>query len=103
MLTLPLVTPPSYSGLVGALFGTFLCFQTEGFMYLYDYRQDKKAGIKRNPIGAYWSYFMILAGTFILIGGTYGSIDSIITTYKTSAGRAFSCADNSNSVPAARW
>ena len=42
---------------------------------------------------------MIVIGTFLMVGGTYGSVVGIIDTYKTSGGfSAFSCADNSNSV-----
>lgn len=46
-----------------------------------------------------WSVFVIISGTFLMIGGTYGSIVGIIDTYKAEGGSAaFSCADNSNSV-----
>ncbi|KAJ4125850.1 hypothetical protein NW765_001624 [Fusarium oxysporum] len=46
-----------------------------------------------------FSVFVIVSGTFLMIGGTYGSIVGIIDSYKASGGSAaFSCADNSNST-----
>lgn len=42
--------------------------------------------------------FIILAGLFIMVGGTYGSIVSIIDSYAATGGRPWSCADNSGSV-----
>lgn len=46
-----------------------------------------------------WSVFVIVSGTFLMIGGTYGSVVSIIDSYKEDGGSAaWSCADNSNSV-----
>jgi len=46
-----------------------------------------------------WSVFVVLAGFFLTIAGTYGSIVGIIEDYEGSGGSAaWSCADNSNSV-----
>ena len=43
-----------------------------------------------------WSIFVIIVGTFLTIGGTYGSVVSIIDAYNESGGSAaWSCADNS--------
>jgi hypothetical protein len=48
-----------------------------------------------------WSTFVIVIGTFLMIGGTYGSVVEIMLAYKKSGGSAaWSCADNSNSVAA---
>lgn len=45
-----------------------------------------------------WSVFVIVIGTFMMIAGTYGSIVSIMDSYKANGGSAaWSCADNSNS------
>ena len=45
-----------------------------------------------------WCAFVIVAGTFLMIAGTYGSVVSIINDYKESGGSAaWSCADNSSS------
>ncbi|GAA5907897.1 hypothetical protein JCM6882_001520 [Rhodosporidiobolus microsporus] len=84
-------------GLVGALFGTFLSLQGVSFMWFYDNWK------KRND--ASWKYwglvafnaFIVVAGFFILVGGTYGSIISIRDDYAASGGRPFTCADNSGS------
>ena len=48
-----------------------------------------------------WSVFVVVIGTFFMIGGTYGSVVEIMIAYKKSGGSAaWSCADNSNSVAA---
>lgn len=45
-----------------------------------------------------WCGFVLLAGTFLMVGGTYGAVVGIIETYRESGGSAaWSCADNSNS------
>jgi hypothetical protein len=45
------------------------------------------------------SVIMIVGGTFLMVGGTYGSVVGIIDSYKADGGsKAWSCADNSNSV-----
>lgn len=45
-----------------------------------------------------FSVFVILVGTFLMVGGTYGSVVAIIDSYNESGGSAaFACADNSNS------
>lgn len=86
--------------LIGALLGTLLSFQPMGFMWLYDNWNLPKAERGRwwkFMVG--WSIFVIVSGTFLMVGGTYGSIVGIIDSYKASGGSAaFSCADNSNSV-----
>ncbi|KAB8226425.1 transmembrane amino acid transporter protein-domain-containing protein [Aspergillus novoparasiticus] len=86
--------------LVGALLGTFMSFQPMGCMWLYD--NWSKGKISKSPKWIFmvcWSGFVILSGTFLMIGGTYGSVVSIIDSYKKSGGSAaWSCADNSNSV-----
>lgn len=46
-----------------------------------------------------WSVFVIVSGTFLLIGGTYGSIVGIMDSYKANGGtKPWTCADNSNST-----
>ncbi|KAG4264909.1 hypothetical protein FPRO04_10088 [Fusarium proliferatum] len=94
---------PVFGGLVslvGALLGTLMSFQLYGFMWLY----DNWAKGKRDPnmkwyLMVAFSVFVIVSGTFLMIGGTYGSIVGIIDSYKASGGSAaFSCADNSNST-----
>ncbi|QMW48426.1 amino acid transporter [Aspergillus flavus] len=86
--------------LVGALLGTLMSFQPMGCMWLYD--NWSKGKISKSPkwiFMVFWSGFVILSGTFLMVGGTYGSVVSIIDSYKKSGGSAaWSCADNSNSV-----
>lgn len=94
---------PVFGGLVsliGALFGTFMCFQPMGCMWLYDnWASGKGRKTVRWTLMAAWSIFVIVAGTFLTIGGTYGSIVSIIAASKQSGGsQPWTCADNSNSV-----
>ncbi|KAM5349168.1 hypothetical protein ACJ41O_008991 [Fusarium nematophilum] len=94
---------PVFGGLVslvGALLGTLMSFQPMGCMWLYD---NWSRGRRDPSLGWYlmvaWSVFVIVSGTFLMIGGTYGSIVGIIDSYKESGGSsAWSCADNSNSV-----
>jgi hypothetical protein len=77
-----------------------MSFQPMGFMWLYDNwsinREQKTLGWKLKVV---WSAFVIASGTFLMVGGTYGSILEITSAYKTSGGTAaWACADNSNSV-----
>ncbi|ORY38062.1 transmembrane amino acid transporter protein-domain-containing protein [Leucosporidium creatinivorum] len=93
---------PSFNsivGLFGALCGTFLCMQAMALMWLHDEGEEVRSGKKRNWLGSLWCFFVLAIGTFIMIGGTYGSIVSIIDTYKADPGSAWSCADNSGTVP----
>jgi hypothetical protein len=94
---------PVFGGLVslvGALLGTLMSFQIYGCMWLY----DNWAAGRRDPTMKWYlmvafSVFVIVSGTFLMIGGTYGSIVGIMDSYKTEGGSAaFSCADNSNST-----
>lgn len=78
--------------LVGALLGTLMSFQPYAAMWLYD--NWHKPRTLRWKLGVAWCMFVILSGTFLMIGGTYGSIVAII---KSSKNGSFSCADNSNS------
>lgn len=86
--------------LVGALLGTMMSFQPMGCMWLYDNWTSGKANKSlRWMLMVCWSVFVVLAGTFLMIAGTYGSVISIKKSYEESGGSAaWSCADNSNSV-----
>ncbi|ODM19076.1 hypothetical protein SI65_05693 [Aspergillus cristatus] len=97
---------PVFDGLIsliGALLGTFMMFQPMGCMWLYDNwsRKTMEHGWARWRWAAMvcWSVFVVLAGFFLTIAGTYGSVVGIIEDYRRSGGSAaWSCADNSNSV-----
>ncbi|KAJ5099790.1 hypothetical protein N7532_006791 [Penicillium argentinense] len=83
--------------LVGALLGTPMCFQPMGGMWLYDNWSRSKRSLTWYLMVA-WCVFVIVAGTFLMIGGTYGSVMLIIKSYQESGGSAaWSCADNSTS------
>ncbi|RMJ16815.1 hypothetical protein CDV36_003560 [Fusarium kuroshium] len=89
----------SLASLIGAFFGTLLCVQPMGCMWLYDnWGAEKRDCSLWWILQVFWSGFVIVAGTIILVGGTYGSVLSIKQAYETSGGHgAFSCADNSHS------
>jgi amino acid transporter len=90
----------SLVSLVGALFGAFLSFQPMGCMWLYDNWSSGKVDKSwRWMLMVCWSVFMVLAGSFLMVGGTYGSVVAIMSSYRANGGSsAWSCADNSNSV-----
>ncbi|KLT41283.1 putative neutral amino acid transporter [Cutaneotrichosporon oleaginosum] len=83
--------------LLGALFGTFMCMQINGAMWLH----DNWARRKTNPSVGYWllvalNVFLIVFGTFVQISGTVAGVKSIIDSYRVGAvSTPFSCADNS--------
>lgn len=88
-------------GLVGALFGSFFSLTGVSFMWFYDVRGRFRVAEKRTL--SFWllvtlNTFIIFAGLFIMVGGTYGSIVSIIDSYEANGGRPWACADNSGSV-----
>lgn len=92
---------PVFGGLVsliGALLGTLMCFQPMGCMWLYDNWNRSNRDWRWKAMVA-WSVFVIVSGTFLLIGGTYGSVVGIIDSYNKNGGTAaWTCADNSNST-----
>ncbi|KAJ4245158.1 hypothetical protein NW757_010168 [Fusarium falciforme] len=94
---------PVFGGLVsfiGALLGTLMSFQPMGCMWFYDNWSSDKG--KRNLtwfLMVIWSGFVVVSGTFLMVAGTYGSVVTIIDSYKKDGGsKAWACADNSNSV-----
>ncbi|WAO95693.1 Aa-trans domain-containing protein [Fusarium falciforme] len=89
----------SLASLIGAFFGTLLCIQPMGCMWLYDnWSAGKHDRSRWWMLQVCWSGFVIVVGTIILVGGTYGSVLSIKEVYGASGGHgAFSCADNSHS------
>ncbi|GAA6011768.1 hypothetical protein JCM8202_004144 [Rhodotorula sphaerocarpa] len=86
-------------GLVGALFGSFFSLSAVSIMWFYDNWYRFSVPDKRTK--AFWflvcfNSFIVVAGGFIMVGGTYGSIVAIIDGY--TGGRPWSCVDNSGSV-----
>ncbi|GKZ30635.1 hypothetical protein AbraIFM66950_009782 [Aspergillus brasiliensis] len=88
------------NSLIGALLGTVMSFQSMGCMWIYD---NWKHGSEQQPTLKWillllWNILIIGLGTFMMIGGTYGSIVNIVASGKaTTESSAWSCADNSNS------
>ncbi|KAI5927346.1 putative amino acid transporter [Camillea tinctor] len=94
---------PVFGGLVsliGALLGTLMSFQPMGCMWLYDHwNRDADKRTRSWYFMVCFSVFVVVSGTFLMIAGTYGSVVSIMESYRESGGSAaWSCADNSNSV-----
>ncbi|KAF7715060.1 Uncharacterized protein PECH_003530 [Penicillium ucsense] len=83
--------------LVGALLGTPMCFQPMGGMWLYDnWSKGKTQRTTRWKLMVCWSIFVIVAGFFLMVAGTYGSVLSIVNSYRKNGGTsAWTCADNS--------
>ncbi|KAL4757015.1 transmembrane amino acid transporter protein-domain-containing protein [Aspergillus foveolatus] len=86
--------------LIGALLGPLMCIQPMAAMWLYDnWGQRKEGKSVRWMAMVLWSLLLIVLGTFMMVAGTYGSVDAIMDSYAANGGSAaFSCADNSNSV-----
>lgn len=91
---------PVFGGLVsliGALLGTLMCFQPMGGMWIYDNWHNART--TKWYFMAAWAIFVIVAGFFLMIGGTYGSVVDIKNAYDENGGTSpWSCADNSNST-----
>lgn len=86
----------SFISLVGALFGTLLCFQPAGCMWLYDnWSKGKEQRSLKWMFMVCWCMFMIIGGTFLMVSGTYGAVVGIIDNLKTGTTGPWSCADNS--------
>ncbi|BGP17049.1 hypothetical protein JCM10213_000314 [Rhodosporidiobolus nylandii] len=87
-------------GLIGALFGSFLTLTGVAWMWFFDNwtrLRNKELRTAKVIALAAFNAFISLAGIFICIGGTYGSVISIRDDYAASGGHPWSCADNSGS------
>ncbi|KAG9254326.1 transmembrane amino acid transporter protein-domain-containing protein [Emericellopsis atlantica] len=89
----------SLTSLIGSLFGCLMSFMFMGFMWFYDnWSVGKAQPTNKWRLRALWAAAVVLMGAFLMVGGTYGSIVSIMDSYSASGGAsAWSCADNSNS------
>ncbi|GAA6036097.1 hypothetical protein JCM8097_006613 [Rhodosporidiobolus ruineniae] len=88
-------------GLVGACFGSFLSLHAMALAYLSDNRQfwrDAAYRTRKRIAAVSYNILIIVVASFLLVGGTYGSIISIRDSYANSGTRPWSCADNSGSV-----
>lgn len=87
----------SLISLIGAIFGTFMALIVTGAMWLFDNwgRRHKDDTWQFRAMVA-WNVFVIIAGFFLMIAGTYGSIVGILLAASTGdTTQPFSCADNS--------
>lgn len=85
---------PDFSNLVslvGAFGGTLMSMQPMGYMWLSDNWQKERSLSWMFLVG--WASFVILAGSFLTVAGSYGALVGIIDDY--SASTPWSCADNS--------
>ncbi|KAJ4137879.1 hypothetical protein NW754_001524 [Fusarium falciforme] len=94
---------PVFGGLVslmGALFGTLMCFQPLACMWFHDnWKGIQCRGSPKWYLLVALNATIIIVGTFLTIAGTYSTIVGIIDSYKVEGGsKAWACADNSNSV-----
>ncbi|KAM6504680.1 hypothetical protein FSOLCH5_015182 [Fusarium solani] len=93
---------PLFSGLVSlidALLGTMMCFQPLGCMCLYDNWNGRMDRSLKWMFLVAVNVMLIVSGTFLMIGGPYGSVVAIVDSYRADGGsKAWACADNSNSV-----
>lgn len=86
----------SLVSLIGALLGAFLAYHVAGCMWFYDNWHKRTSRTWKWTVLACWSAFLILVGTFITIGGTYGSVVGIIKLLNADGGsKPWTCADNS--------
>ncbi|WOO82914.1 N amino acid transport system protein [Vanrija pseudolonga] len=83
--------------LIGALFGTIMCMQSTGWMWLH----DNWAKRKDSPTLSFWllaalNWFLIVFGSFIWVSGIAAGAISIRDAYRSgTVSKPFSCADNS--------
>ncbi|KAJ7063542.1 transmembrane amino acid transporter protein-domain-containing protein [Mycena amicta] len=80
--------------LMSSLFDCWFGFIYWGMAYLIIYpKEERWKGLR--SFETVINYFLIVFGIFMLVGGTYTSIQSIIDSYNASAyGSVFSCASN---------
>ncbi|CAL3969469.1 unnamed protein product [Diplocarpon coronariae] len=83
--------------LTGSVCFAPLAIMLPGGLWLHDHTSYRRGSIGQKAL--YYAHaFLIPLGGFMCVGGTYGTVQSIIDAYGNGLiGGAFSCADNSNS------
>lgn len=94
---------PVFSGLlgiIGALFGALLCIILQACMWFYDnFGEWRINQTLRYRLLFAWNTWMLIAGVFVMVVGTWASVLDIKHSYDNDGGTAaFTCADNSNST-----
>ncbi|KAL4909135.1 hypothetical protein BDW74DRAFT_187465 [Aspergillus multicolor] len=88
----------SLVSLIGALLGALLAYQATGCMWFYDNWEARDSRNWKWLSLAAWNVFIIVAGTFMTIAGTYGAVVGIIDELNQDEGsKPWTCADNSSS------
>lgn len=82
----------------GAFLGPFVSCQPYGALWLKDNWKSPDSRTRRWWISAGWAVFVVVAGFFLQIAGTYGSIVETINAFKAGGTKPFTCADNSGST-----
>ncbi|WVQ81555.1 hypothetical protein IAT38_003679 [Cryptococcus sp. DSM 104549] len=85
--------------LIGATLGTFMCMVSNGWMWLHDnwHRRKEDKSLYFKALVAL-NVFLIVAGVFIIVTGTWAAAVSIKNSYaEGTISSPFSCADNSAS------
>ncbi|RAK75440.1 putative amino acid transporter (Mtr) [Aspergillus fijiensis CBS 313.89] len=86
----------SLVSLIGALLGAFLAYIPAGAMWYYDNWSQRANRNWKWSCMACWAVFIIVAGVFITVAGTYGSVISIIDSLQNGGLKPWTCSDNSN-------
>lgn len=84
--------------LAGSVCFAPLALMLPAALWMYDFAGYKTGTILQK--GAFYAHsLMFVLGIFMTVGGTYGTVASIVDAYaQGTVGSAFSCADNSGSV-----
>lgn len=78
---------------VGALFAPIVAIMPMGYVWMFDNWHGPQRRTLLLQLKAAWALWIVVAGTFIMVGGTYGAILDLISL--GSEGKPWSCADNS--------
>ncbi|KAK5229270.1 hypothetical protein LTR47_007872 [Exophiala xenobiotica] len=92
--------PVFYSivALSGAICFAPMAICLPAWFWLHDHAEYRSNTVGRKAI-YYLHCFILLLGTFLTVGGTYGTVQQVVDEYANgSIGSVFSCADNSGST-----
>ncbi len=84
--------------LVGALFGCLVSMVPMGMMWLKDNWVGNPNRTLKHKLGAAWAIFVVVAGIFVTVGGTYGAVVAMVNAGEN--GKPWGCEDNSGTSSA---
>lgn len=91
---------PSFSVLAalgGSFLGPFVSIYPYGMMWLHEnWKTETRTKVWKYM--AIWAIFVVIAGVYLQITGTYGAISQLVVDFASGLRKPFSCADNSGSV-----